>query len=121
MGKSTDPIDAVSKASRITKRNIFFVDRYQNGLTRDLVGKQNSCKVTIRSRQHGLMGNELVREILKRFGIVNAAAKVYGKRSPYNVVLGAFKALMTHESLEQIAMKRGKRLMNLDKAKRLQM
>lgn len=105
----------------MTKRNIFFVERYQNGLTRDLVGKQNSCKVTIRARQNALMGNELVREILKRFGIVNASAKVYGKRNPFNVVLGTFKALMTHESLEEISLKRGVRLMNLEKAKRLQM
>lgn len=121
VGKAGDPMDAVSKASRICKRNIFFVERYQgNGLTRDLVGKQNNCKLVIRATDNGLRGNELVREILKRFGITNAAAKAYGRRSPYNVVLAAFKALQTHESSEEIAMKRGKRLVSLDRAMRLQ-
>lgn len=121
IGKSTDPIEAVSKASRLSKRNIYFVDRYQgDGLTRDLVGKQNSCKLIIRATDNGLRGNELVREILKRFGITNAAAKAHGKRSAYNVVHAAFKALMTHESLEEIAMKRGKRIVSLDRAMRLQ-
>lgn len=121
VGKSTDPMEAVTKASRKTKRNIFFVDRYQgDGITSDLVGKQNSCKSVIRSNDRGLRGNELMREILKRFGITNASCKSYGKRNPYNVVLATFKALMTHESLEDIALKRGKRIMSLDRAIRLQ-
>lgn len=121
IGKSTDPMEAVNKASRKTKRNIFFVDRYQgDGITTDLAGKQNSCKVVIRATDNGLRGNELIREILKRFGITNAASKAYGKRNPYNVVMATFKALMTHESLEDIALKRGKRIMSLDRAIRLQ-
>jgi small subunit ribosomal protein S5 len=120
-GKSTEPLEAVAKASRVCKRNIFFVERYQNcGLTRNLVGIQNNCKLVIRTTDNGLRGNPLVAEILKRFGITNAASKAYGKRNPYNVVQATFKALMTHETLEQIAMKRGKRLMSMDKAMRLQ-
>lgn len=121
IGKSNDPLEAVNKASRICKRNIFFVDRYQgNGLTRDLAGKQNSCKVIIRSTDNGLRGNELIREILKRFGITNAVSKAHGNRSPYNVVHATFKALMTHESLEDISLKRGKRIVSVDRAMRLQ-
>jgi small subunit ribosomal protein S5 len=121
IGKSWDPIDAVADASRKSKRNIFFVDRYQgDGLTRDLAGKQNSCRVVIRATNRGLFGNDLVTEILKRFGITNASAKAYGKRHPYNVVRATFKALMTHESLEEIAMKRGKRIVSVDRAMRMQ-
>lgn len=120
-GKATEAFDAVNVAARVCKRNIFFVERYQgNGLTRDLAGKQNSCKLVIRANDSGLRGNELVREILKRFGITNASGKAYGNRSPYNVVHATFKALMTHESLEEIAMKRGKRIVSLDRAMRLQ-
>jgi small subunit ribosomal protein S5 len=120
-GKAEDPIEAANVAARVCKRNIFFVERYQgNGLTRDLAGKQNSCKLVIRANDVGLRGNELVREILKRFGITNASAKAYGNRTPYNVVYATFKALMTHESLEEIALKRGKRIISLDRAMRLQ-
>jgi ribosomal protein S5 len=123
VGKATDPLEAVAKASKKTKRNIFFVDRYQgDGITTDLAGNQNNCKVVLRATDNGLRGNELIREILKRFGITNVAAKAYGKgkRTPSNVVQATFKALMTHESLEDISLKLGKRLMSLDKAKRLQ-
>ena len=120
-GKATEAFDAVNVAARVCKRNIFLVERFQgNGLTRDLAGKQNSCKLVIRANDSGLRGNELVREILKRFGITNASGKAYGNRSPYNVVHATFKALMTHESLEEIAMKRGKRIVSLDRAMRLQ-
>ena len=73
IGKAPDPLVAVDVAGRHCKRNIFFVDRYQGcGLTRDLVGKQNSCVVTLRATDNGLRGNELCREILKRFGVSSA-------------------------------------------------
>ena len=121
IGKAVDPLKAVDMAGRHCKRNIFFVDRYQNdGLTRDLVGTQNSCIVNIRATDNGLRGNELIREILKRFGIVNGSAKAHGNRNPWNVVRATFKALMTHESIEDIALKRGKRILSIDRARRMQ-
>jgi small subunit ribosomal protein S5 len=121
IGKSPDPIKAVTLAGRKAKRNIFFVDRYQgDGLTQDLVGKMNSTKVIIRATDNGLRGNELCTEILKRFGITNAAAKAYGNRHPWNVVRATMKALLTHESIEDIALKRGKRLVSVDRAMRMQ-
>jgi small subunit ribosomal protein S5 len=121
IGKALDPMEAVDVAGRISRRNIFFVDRYQgDGITRDLVGKQNSCVVALRATNNGLRGNELIKEILLRFGITNCVSKSHGNRSPYNVVRATFKAIMTHESLEDIAMKRGKRLVSMDRAIRMQ-
>jgi small subunit ribosomal protein S5 len=120
-GKAKESMRAIENAGRLSRQNIFFVERHQgNGLTRDLVGKHNSCKVVLRATDNGLRGNTTCRMILKRFGITNCAAKSYGNRNPYNVVLATFKALMTHESLEEIAMKRGKRLVSIDRAMRLQ-
>lgn len=121
IGKGDDPAKAVNMAGRVSKRNIFFFDRYLgDGMTRHLAGRQNSCKVVLRRNDNGLSGNELCREILKRFGIVNCSAKAYGNRNPYNVVQATFKALMTHESIEDVAMKRGRRLVSLDRAMRMQ-
>lgn len=120
-GKGVDPRAAVDAASRHCKRNIFFVDRYQNcALTRDLVGKSNSCKVVIRATYTGLRGNLLCQEIMKYFGITNGTAKcVEGNRSQYNVVRATFKALCTHEDMETIAHKRGRRLLSIDRGRRL--
>lgn len=120
-GKAFEARQAVLAASRKCKRNIFFVDRYQNNsLTRDLVGKSNSCKVVLRATNRGLRGNPLVCEILKYFGITNCTAKaVHGNRSQFNVVRATFKALATHESMEDIALKRGKRIVSLDRGRKM--
>ncbi len=120
VGKAFEPEDAVEIACRMARRNIFFVDRYRNrSLTRDLVGRQNSCKVYLRTTDNGLRGNPLACEILKLMGITNAVCKAHGSRSHLNVVRATFKALLTHESLDEIALKRGVRLINLEKAKHL--
>ena len=120
VGKSFEPQDAVEIASRMAKRNIFFVDRYRGRtLTKDLFGRQNNCKVHLRCGKNGLRGNPLSCEILKLFGITDVVVKAHGRRRPANVVRATFKALLTHESLEEISMKRGIRLVNLQKAKRL--
>jgi small subunit ribosomal protein S5 len=71
------------------------------------------------SPDYGLHGHPLIVEILKYAGISDACGKSHGNRNPYNVVYATFKALMTHESLEEIAMKRGKKLLNLQRARRL--
>jgi len=122
IGKANGPQEAAVLASRFCKRNIYFVDRYMgSGLTHDLVGKHNSCKVYLRAVPlgFGLRGNELIEEILVSFGITDAACKARGNRNVYNVVRATFKALLTHETIEEIAMKRGKRLLNLERARRL--
>lgn len=122
VAKGATPADATNAAARMCKRNIFFVDRYLNsGLTSNLAGRQNSCKVTLLSvpPNKGLVGHPLILLIMKYFGISDCTAKSHGNRNVHNVVRATFKAIMTHESLEDIALKRGKRLLNLERAKRL--
>lgn len=123
VAKANTPQQATFEAARMARRNIFFIDRYEGaGLTFDLAGRHNSCKVALRSvdPHRGLTGHPLIVEILKYFGIADCSCKSHGNRNPYNVVRATFKAIMTHESIEDIALKRGKRLMPLERAKRLQ-
>eukprot|EP00814_Leptocylindrus_danicus_P001953 CAMPEP_0116021320 /NCGR_PEP_ID=MMETSP0321-20121206/10321_1 /TAXON_ID=163516 /ORGANISM="Leptocylindrus danicus var. danicus, Strain B650" /LENGTH=293 /DNA_ID=CAMNT_0003492177 /DNA_START=208 /DNA_END=1089 /DNA_ORIENTATION=- len=123
VGKANGPEEATQLASRNCKRNVIFVEPYQGvGLTSDLVGKHNSCKVFLRATgvNRPLKGNPLVKEILSRAGITSCTAKSHGSRNVYSVVRATFKALMTHESLEDISLKRGRRFLNLDRAKRYQ-
>ena len=123
IAKAKTPPEALAMASRNCRRNIFFVDRHKgSSLTRDLAGRHNSCKVILRAvdPHFGLHGHPLVCDILLYFGISDCTAKTFGNRNQYNVVRATFKALMTHENMEQIALKRGRRLMNLERVKRLQ-
>ena len=122
IGKAAEPKEATEAASRMCKRNIFFIDPYQkSGITHDLVGKHNSCIVRLRSvpENRGLKGHPLIRDILLFFGITACSAKSHGNRNIYNVVYATFKAIMKHRSLEDIARARGKRFLGLDKAKRI--
>jgi len=124
IGKANGPQEAAALASRLCKKNIFFTPRYLgSGITHDLVGKHNSCRVYLRAVPigFGLKGHDLIQEILGAFGITDCSAKSHGNRNIYNVVYATFKALLTHESVEDIAMKTGKRLINLERAKRLQL
>ncbi|MCL4480976.1 MAG: hypothetical protein M1113_05790 [Candidatus Thermoplasmatota archaeon] len=121
IGKADDADLAVELAVRFTRRNPFFVERFQgNSLSHDLVGKHNSCIVRLRSSCNGLRGNELVSSILLHMGITHCNSKSHGNRNDFNLVYATFKALMTHESLEDIALKRGKRLINIERARRMQ-
>ena len=122
IGKALSPNEAIIKAGKHCKRNVFYVDRYLNsGVTHDLAGRHNSCKVQIRAvtPDYGLHGHPLICEILKFSGISDASTKSHGNRNPYNVVYATFKALMTQESLEEVALKRGKKLINMQRARRL--
>ncbi|KAL3801816.1 hypothetical protein HJC23_001212 [Cyclotella cryptica] len=122
IGKALSPNEAIIKACKHCKRNVFYVNRYLNtGLSYDLAGKHNSCRVQLRAVRpdFGLHGHPLICEILMYAGITDCSSKSHGNRNPYNVVYATFKALMTHESLEDIAMKRGKKLLNLQRARRL--
>lgn len=122
IGKALSPNEAIIKAGKHCKRNVFYVDRYLNsGVTYDLAGRHNSCKVQIRAvtPDYGLHGHPLICEILKFSGISDASTKSHGNRNPYNVVYATFKALMTQESLEEVALKRGKKLINMQRARRL--
>jgi len=124
IGKALSPNEAIIKACKHCKRNVFYVNRYLNsGLSYDLAGKHNSCKVQLRAVRpdYGLHGHPLISEILKYAGITDCTSKSHGNRNVYNVVYATFKALMTHESLEEIAMKRGKKFLNLQRARRLEM
>lgn len=123
IGKAVSPNEAIVKASKHCKRNVFYIDRCMgSGLSYDLAGKHNSCRVFMRSVRpdYGLKGHPLICEILKYAGVTDATTKSHGNRNVFNVVYATFKALMTHESLEDIALKRGKKFLNLQRARRLE-
>ena len=121
IGKGASPSDAEFRALRMCKRNIFFMETYNGTLTRDLVGRHNSCTVVIKALPagRGVFGHPLVCEILGYFGVADFTVKAHGNRNHYNVVLAAFKAIATHQSLREISRGRGLRMMSLERARRL--
>jgi len=122
VGKASSPNEAMVLASSAAKRNLHHVDRLEGyGLSHDCYGEHNNCKVTLRCLKNGTgnMGNKLISELLYQMGIVDVSSKAHGRRNPYSVIRAAFKALARHESTEDVAMKRGKRLMPIERSRRI--
>ena len=63
----------------------------------------------------GMNAGKVIEGILEGFGIGDATAKAYGKRNPYSVVRATFNALLEHEGLHEVALRRGQRILNVHK------
>ena len=88
-GKATSPQDAIAKASRKAKQNLFFVERFKGvALAHDVQGKHNSCIVNIFATPpgYGTKGSALGRTIMKQLGFASFTIKAHGRRSPASYV-----------------------------------
>ena len=95
-----------------------YVDRYrETALVHDVQGRHNNCVVRIVAVPpgRGMTAGDTVGTILQQMGLSNFSAKVHGRRNPYSVVRATFAALSTHQSIEQIALKRGRRLLEVER------
>mmetsp|Transcript_2402 Transcript_2402/g.3475 ORF Transcript_2402/g.3475 Transcript_2402/m.3475 type:complete len:166 (+) Transcript_2402:1202-1699(+) len=118
MGRGASPDLSLKRAFREARKNLMYVDRYKMyGLNYPLYGEHNSLRVYIypMKRGKGLRAGRVVEGILEGFGIADATAKSIGRRHPYSVVRATFNALNGHESLHEIALRRGRRLLSIHK------
>lgn len=120
IGKGATPEEAKVRAFRDTKKNLIHVDLYRNRcITTPLIGKHNSCRVLIQAgnpRQPSMEGR-MINDILRVFGVECGEAKSIGRRNPYSVVRAVFDAMSKHQGVEEIARKRGIRLISASKAR----
>lgn len=118
-GKGASPQEAVARASRAAKNDLHFVDRYMNcALTHDVRGSHNNCTVDIFATQpgFGMKGGRLGRAILTQLGFSSFTIKAYGRRTPASNVYATFNALANLQSVEDIARKRGRRILEIEHA-----
>ncbi|CAM9795933.1 unnamed protein product [Chrysoparadoxa australica] len=116
IGKSKEAMEATTAASKAAKRNLFYIERYKScALNQDLFGRHNNCTVHFWKRPigRGLAGSALMMDICEMAGIQHASVRVRGRRNPYAMVRAAFNALRSHQSLQDIAMARGVRILTL--------
>ena len=59
-----------------------------------------------------------MRSILDVLGVRDSTTKVFGRHNPYSIVLATMKAFESYESAQFVALKRGKRLMDVNKVMR---
>ena len=118
-GKGHSPQDAVARASRRAKADLRFVDRHRDvALAHDVRGKHNNCTVDIYAVPpgKGMVGGALGRAIMTQLGFSSFTIKARGRRSPYSYVAATFDALANLASVEDIARKRGRRILEIEHA-----
>lgn len=112
-GKSDTVAHAIERACRDAKRNLLYIDRYDN---RTIFHRSNGQYVRSRVTLwpappgRGISANNNFNAILQLFGLKDVGAKLHGPRSKTNAVKALFNGLSRIRSAEAIANTRGLRV-----------
>ncbi len=122
IGKGASLEEAKTRAYRAAKKNLIHVDLYRNRcISTALYGKHNNCRIYIQAGhplKHHKEGR-MINDILRVFGVESGEARSVGRRNPYSVVRAVFDAMSKHVGVEEVARKRGRRLISVSKARYL--
>ena len=71
-------------------------------------------EVSKAKRGHGIKGSDLLYGLLSSLGVQDAICKVYGNKNPFSVTQAVLKALSQCSSLEEQAIRTGRRYFDLE-------
>lgn len=114
-GKSDTVAHAIERACRDAKRNLLFIDRYDNRtIFHRADGQYVRSRVTLWPAPpgRGISANNNFNAILQLFGLKDVGAKLHGPRSKTNAVKALFNGLSRIRSAEAVANTRGLRVAN---------
>lgn len=114
-GKSDTIPHAIERACRDAKRNLLFVDRFQNRtISHGSVGKYVQSEVVIwpSPQGRGISSNNNFNAVFQLFGLKDIGAKLHGPRSLTNSVKALFNGLSKVRSEEEVASTRGLRFVS---------
>lgn len=95
-GKSGEVPDAIKKSVEKAKRNTFQVKMVKgNTISHEVIGEFGATKVFLKPAPEGtgIIAGGAVRAIVELAGIQNVYSKVYGSRTPINVIRATHAAL----------------------------
>ncbi|KAJ1976138.1 28S ribosomal protein S5, mitochondrial [Dimargaris xerosporica] len=117
-GKGEEVADAVRKATSRAIKNLTYFPRYDNRtIYHDIRHKFKATDMTLLARPPGFgrRVNPYIYEICYCLGIQDIAGKVSGSRNPMNVIKCFFEAMQTQRTPEDLAMARGKKLVDVNR------
>ncbi|EEY19137.1 37S ribosomal protein S5 [Verticillium alfalfae VaMs.102] len=118
MAKSTDALIASTTARLLALRNMRPIRRYENRTIFGTVEKKISgtvVKLEARPPGFGLRVSHRLFEMARLAGIHDLAGNIPRSKNPMNTVKAAFEALTNQPDPEQIAIGRGKKLVDVRK------
>jgi len=109
LGKASEVVDAVSKATDAAKKNIFTVRLQGTTLPHEVVGRYGAAKVLIKpaTAGTGVIAAGGVRAILELAGVQNVLTKSLGSSNPHNSIKAAMNGLLQLEDAQSVATRRG--------------
>ncbi|KAI1753682.1 37S ribosomal protein S5 [Xylaria castorea] len=116
--KSVELPAATSKAKQLAIRNMQPIPRYENRtIFGDVEGKVGATIVKLQTRPpgFGLRASHRLFEMFRSVGIHDIAAKMPRSRNPMNSVKACYQALMNQKDPNEIAIGRGKKLVDVRK------
>ena len=111
LGKSSEVPDAIKKSVDKAKKNTFRVQMVNAGtIAHDVVGHFGATKVFLKPAPEGtgIIAGGPVRAILELSGVRNVYSKVYGSRTPINIIRATNAALNDLKSYKQVKALRSK-------------
>ncbi|KAK4101511.1 hypothetical protein N658DRAFT_516008 [Parathielavia hyrcaniae] len=116
--KSTEFSIALNKARLMAMQSMKPIRRYENRTIYGTVESKISgtiVRMSARPPGFGLRVSHRIFEMCRAAGITDLAASIPRSRNPMNTVKAAYKALLTQPDPEEIAMGRGKKLVDVRK------
>ena len=110
-GKANEVPDAIRKANDAARKNITRVAIVKGDtIPHEITGRYGACKVFLKPAPvgTGVIAGGPVRAILELAGIKNIYSKVYGSRTPINIVRATVDGLANLKTVGKVAALRGK-------------
>lgn len=109
LGKASEVVDAVTKATEAAKKNIVKVRLSNTTIPHEVVGKYGAAKVLIRpaTAGTGVIASGGIRAVLELAGVQDVLTKSLGSSNPHNTVKAAVTALVSLEDATSVAERRG--------------
>ena len=110
-GKANEVPDAIKKALEAAKKNLYKIPMVKGGtFPHEIMGEYGAAKVFMKPAPvgAGIIAGGPVRAVLELAGIKNVYSKVYGSRTPINVVRATINGIENMKTVSKMAALRGK-------------
>jgi len=119
VGKADAVPDAYDRALMNARKNLIHLDLYKGcTLWEPLYGEWNNTKVVMKPAKRGhFRCSDMVLAVAHCFGINQLSSKIFGRKNPYIVIQAIFDAFQNFRTVEDMALARGKRMVDVHAVK----